>query len=92
MIDGVLFDKLEYMARRIRKQDSIPFGGIQVVITGDFYQLPPVFKQEQDIYGNQLELQEQLLAFQAKSWESVVPMTVELKQVFRQKMIVFLEC
>ena len=29
MVDGVLYDKLEYIARSIRKND-MPFGGIQV--------------------------------------------------------------
>ncbi|KAK2957062.1 putative ATP-dependent DNA helicase RRM3 [Blattamonas nauphoetae] len=41
MLDGMLFDKLDYIARTIRN-DQRPFGGIQLIITGDFYQLPPV--------------------------------------------------
>lgn len=41
MVDGDLFDKLEEIARKVRKKD-LPFGGIQLVITGDFFQLPPV--------------------------------------------------
>jgi len=40
MIDGALMDKLENIARIIRK-NKYPFGGIQLVITGDFHQLPP---------------------------------------------------
>jgi len=30
MVDGELFDKLEEIARKVRKKDK-PFGGIQVV-------------------------------------------------------------
>lgn len=41
MIDGDLFDKLDEIARRV-KRSTKPFGGIQLIITGDFYQLPPV--------------------------------------------------
>lgn len=52
MLDGQLFDTLEYLARDIRNKD-FPFGGIQVVCCGkligksidrigDFFQLPPV--------------------------------------------------
>jgi ATP-dependent DNA helicase PIF1 len=37
MVDGELFDKLEHIARELRKSGR-PFGGIQVVITGDFFQ------------------------------------------------------
>lgn len=43
MLDGELFDKLEVIARKIRRNDR-PFGGIQLVLTGDFCQLPPVGK------------------------------------------------
>ena len=41
MLDGGLFDKLEEMARIIKDCDE-PFGGIQLVLSGDFFQLPPV--------------------------------------------------
>lgn len=41
MIDAALFEKIsEYMS--LIKKDPRPFGGIQVVLVGDFYQLPPV--------------------------------------------------
>lgn len=43
MLDGGLFDKLESLARKIRRNNE-PFGGIQLVLTGDFCQLPPVGK------------------------------------------------
>lgn len=36
-----VFDSLEYIARRIRGNDLL-FGGIQIIGSGDFYQLPPV--------------------------------------------------
>uniref|UniRef100_A0A0G4H8F6 ATP-dependent DNA helicase n=1 Tax=Chromera velia CCMP2878 TaxID=1169474 RepID=A0A0G4H8F6_9ALVE len=42
MIDGDLFDKAEAAARAAR-QDSRPFGGLQLLVCGDFLQLPPVF-------------------------------------------------
>nr|POF14089.1 atp-dependent dna helicase pif1 [Quercus suber] len=41
MVDGELFDKLEAIARQLRNNGR-PFGGIQLVVTGDFFQLPPV--------------------------------------------------
>jgi ATP-dependent DNA helicase PIF1 len=34
MIDGVLFDKLEVIARTVRRS-SKPFGGIQVLLSGE---------------------------------------------------------
>ena len=43
MIDSELFDKIEAVARALRKSDR-PFGGIQLIVCGDFLQLPPVIK------------------------------------------------
>jgi len=59
MCDAVLFDKLEHVARRIRGSLK-PFGGIQVIATGDFFQLPPVATTR--------------LAFEAASWNVSVPL------------------
>ena len=44
MVDSTYFDKLEAVARVVRKKE-IPFGGIQLILSGDFLQLPPVTKQ-----------------------------------------------
>ena len=44
MIDSEFFDKLEAVARSVRRNRT-PFGGIQLVLCGDFCQLPPVSKE-----------------------------------------------
>lgn len=41
MLDAELFDKLEAVARATRGSEAA-FGGIQLVLSGDFHQLPPV--------------------------------------------------
>lgn len=41
MVEGTLFDKLEFIARKVRKNDR-PFGGIQLILSGDFLQVPRV--------------------------------------------------
>lgn len=74
MVDGELFDKLEAIARAMRNNGR-PFGGIQLVITGDFFQLPPV-----PDYGKVAKF-----AFDADSWNTTVEHTIGLTQVFRQK-------
>lgn len=43
MVESSYFDKLEAVARAVRKKDC-PFGGVQLIISGDFLQLPPVAK------------------------------------------------
>jgi len=45
MLSPSLLEALDALARRIRKNDA-PMGGIQVVFSGDFFQLPPVEKSK----------------------------------------------
>ena len=42
MLGKDLFEKLDYIGRRIRKCEILPFGGIQLIFSGDFLQLPPI--------------------------------------------------
>lgn len=78
MVDGDLFDKLEGIARQIRGNGR-PFGGIRLVITGDFFQLPPV-----PDYGKVAKF-----AFDAATWSTSIEYTIGLHHVFRQKDPVF---
>ena len=78
MVDGDLFDKLENIARSIRSNGR-PFGGIQLVITGDFFQLPPV-----PDYGKVAKF-----AFDAGTWNTSIDFTIGLHKVFRQRDPVF---
>ena len=41
MLSGSLFNKLNKIAQNIRETRE-PFGGIQVIVVGDFYQLPVI--------------------------------------------------
>lgn len=73
MVDGSFLDKLEQVATRVRSSINPagrPFGGIQLVVTGDFFQLPPVNKI--------------LYAFQAQCWSHLFDQSVILRTVFRQ--------
>lgn len=42
MLDHQLFDKISTYLSIIRNQPNIPFGGVQLVFSGDMFQLPPV--------------------------------------------------
>ena len=74
MVDADLFDKLEQIARNIRNNGR-PFGGIQLVVTGDFFQLPPV--PEKNAVAK--------FAFDAATWNTCIEHTILLTHVFRQK-------
>ncbi|KAI9043414.1 DEAD/DEAH box helicase [Aspergillus affinis] len=74
MVDGDLFDKLEDIARKIRNNGR-PFGGIQLVVTGDFFQLPPVPEKNS---------RDAKFAFAAATWNTSIQHTILLTTVFRQ--------
>lgn len=75
MVDGDLFDKLSQIGRTLRNNGR-PWGGIQLVITGDFFQLPPV-----PDYGSR----DVKFAFEAATWNTSIDHTIGLTEVFRQK-------
>lgn len=76
MIDSTLFDKLDVIARIVRGNNK-PFGGIQLVLTGDFFQLPPVLEGPDD--GSPR------FCFEAESWKEAIKHTIGLTQIYRQK-------
>ncbi|KAF7301269.1 ATP-dependent DNA helicase PIF1 [Mycena indigotica] len=73
MVDGPLFSRICQLAQHLRKNNS-PFGGIQLVVTGDFFQLPPVAKQGEAVF-----------AFESAEWKRCIRHTILLSEVFRQK-------
>lgn len=83
MIDGRLLDKLDQIAKKIRHSQK-PFGGIQIIACGDFYQLPPVSKPKTLENGEEVE-DNALFAFESESWNKTIKASIILKEVFRQK-------
>ncbi|CAJ0843310.1 8504_t:CDS:2, partial [Entrophospora sp. SA101] len=69
-LDGELFDKLEEIARSVHK-DNRPFGGILLIIAGDFFQLPPIRNDK--------------FCYEANSWHKCFKHTIQLSVVLRQK-------
>ena len=58
MLSPTLFEKLNTIGKRIRRNQA-PFGGIQLILSGDFFQLPPIeekkFLFESDIFLRSLD-------------------------------------
>lgn len=74
MLPGRQFEFVEFLFRRLRGRDE-PFGGCQVIVTGDFLQLPPVRSSETERYD---------WAFQSPAWVAAKFRTFVLEQVRRQ--------
>ena len=76
MLSLKLFDLLNEVGKAIR-QNPKPFGGIQVIFSGDFYQLPPV--------GDKDDPSTQQFCFESENWNSTFQYQIQLKKIYRQK-------
>lgn len=74
MMSLKLFEILDLIGRKVRKNPTKPFGGIQVIFSGDFYQLPPVGDDEIS----------SAFCFESSHWPGTFDAVVELKTIFRQ--------
>ncbi len=74
MISANLFEILDKVLRAVRENNK-PFGGLQILLFGDFLQLPPITK-----YGEE----KQEFCFNSNAWQELNLKTFELKEIFRQ--------
>ena len=77
MLSADFFDKLENVSRIVRKSNA-PFGGIQLILSGDFCQLSPIDSKN--------------FCFEAKSWSNCINKIIYLTKIIRQENILFQNC
>jgi ATP-dependent DNA helicase PIF1 len=77
MLSADIFDLLNNVLKEVRGNPD-PFGGIQLVLFGDFLQLPPVI-------GYGMDRNARKFCFESEAWEEANIETYNLKQVFRQE-------
>lgn len=74
MLDGRVLDMVETVCRTI-KQRGESFGGMQVIVVGDFFQLPPI--------AGRGEMSR--FAFESRAWDSAKFLTCYLTEQHRQE-------
>ena len=81
MINGETLDNVDRVCRYVRGQavqpslEEKPFGGIQVIFVGDFFQLPPVSKKKR----------KEKFAFESDAWLNAKPKICYLTEQHRQE-------
>lgn len=77
MIDAGLLDKLDKIARAVRDCDEV-WGGLRLIMVGDFFQLPPVSCDEDD---------PKFFAFDAGCWKEIIGRdnVIDLRTQMRQQ-------
>jgi nucleoside-triphosphatase THEP1 len=89
MIDGEMLSNVERVCRRIKKSAQ-PFGGMQVVFVGDFFQLPPVQKNKQKRSVRD-ETSVSVFSFASPVWRMTQPIVCYLTEQHRQEDAHFLD-
>ncbi|KAG5485281.1 hypothetical protein CUR178_06644 [Leishmania enriettii] len=77
MLEPSFFELVDYIARHVRNCPYEPFGGIQLILSGDFLQLPPVSRERR---GSSPQF-----CFETESWWKANPRVCLLSTPFRQR-------
>tara|TARA_Y200000002_G_scaffold366909_1_gene358410 strand:+ start:22718 stop:24157 length:1440 start_codon:yes stop_codon:yes gene_type:complete len=79
MMSLKLFHVIDNLGKKIRKKEWLPFGGIQLIFSGDFHQLPPV--------GDKDEIETRQFCFESDRWLETFSISnhILLTKIFRQE-------
>lgn len=81
MVRADLLDVVDTLLRVYRKS-NLPFGGVQVILIGDTFQLPPVaIGEDKDILRRFYDSE---FFFSSKVIQNNKPLYIELKKIYRQ--------
>lgn len=82
MLHDYRLDMIDTIARTVREQPDVPFGGLQIILCGDFFQLPPV---------NRNEAKTGRFVVHSRAWQALEPTICYLSEQHRQDDDTFLE-
>lgn len=89
MVRADYFHAIDQKLRKIKRKD-IPFGGLQIIAVGDFYQLPPVLKEGTKEAEHFYKGFRSPFCFYTEAWFYAKFETIQLDQVMRQSDEVFI--
>jgi YD repeat-containing protein len=82
MVRCDLIDVVDRLLRVFRRRENEPFGGVQVILIGDTFQLPPIADFEQ--WELLKPYYKSPFFFSSKVIEQNKPVYIELKKIYRQ--------
>jgi ATP-dependent DNA helicase PIF1 len=88
MVRADLLDAMDFSLRRIRRNGSA-FGGVQIMVIGDLFQLSPVVRNYEWAVLNQFY--RSAFFFDSLVWRDANALTIELTKVYRQDDNIFVK-
>ncbi len=91
MLSSGTLDMVDAVCREVRNDDS-PFGGLQTIFVGDFFQLPPISKNkiEKNPESSLFENSNGIFAYESSAWERAKLIICYLSSQYRQDDEIFL--
>lgn len=83
MVRADMMDAMDLVLRHVRKKNRLPFGGVQLLLIGDLFQLPPVVKPEE--WDLMRSIYKGVFFFDACVFRDAPPVYLELQKIYRQK-------
>ncbi|NOX32767.1 MAG: AAA family ATPase, partial [Deltaproteobacteria bacterium] len=87
MVRADLLDAVDAVLRRHRR-NNLPFGGVQLLMIGDLYQLPPVVKNDE--WQILRQYYESVYFFSSNALDNSQLVTIELRHIYRQSDVNFI--
>ena len=84
MVRADVFDAIDYSLRVHRKKLTQPFGGVQLVVFGDLFQLPPVVNMDESGLLQRIYSKGHFF-FHSNIFQDAQFKTLELYSIYRQK-------
>jgi hypothetical protein len=82
MVRADMLDVIDEILGVFRQKPYLPFGGVQVILIGDTFQLPPIADNEQ--WRILSQFYKTPFFFSSKVIEKNTPLYIELKKIYRQ--------
>lgn len=82
MLRADLLDCIDVVLRSIRRKKNIPFGGVQLLLIGDMFQLPPVVKNHE--WQLLSTYYTSMFFFDSVALKQSPPVYLELEKIYRQ--------
>jgi len=82
MVRADMLDVVDKILGVFRRKPYLPFGGVQVILIGDTFQLPPIADDEQ--WRILSQFYKTPFFFSSKILEQNTPLYIELKKIYRQ--------
>jgi hypothetical protein len=86
MLHAYRLDMVDQVCRKFKRNPDVVFGGLQVILSGDLFQLPPINKQARNIdeETGAEELLKDLIIY-SKAWAEMKPAICYLTEQHRQE-------